>query len=206
MLTGICCRIGERNLAAVSTVVGASHCFYWSIVDLQWCVSFRGIAKWINYTSTHIHSYPFFLILRWACYLFVSKILNLDSWPWLFTFSVHAFLTSPDLGYRSLLWHRIFCALVPFLSGVTLFLCGLTCPAFTSDYFYPLWLGKGGCRPQCYQTIPLNLSWLPAPGVATSLFNSEITVATPGAGRSIFMGTDNQVVAWHDLAHLPTDL
>ena len=30
--------------------------FYWSIVDLQCCVSFRYTAKWISYTYTYIHS------------------------------------------------------------------------------------------------------------------------------------------------------
>ena len=31
--------------------------FYWSIVDLQRCVSFRCTAKWICYTYTYIHSF-----------------------------------------------------------------------------------------------------------------------------------------------------
>ena len=35
--------------------------FYWSIVDLQCCVSFRCTAKWINYTYTYIHSFFSFL-------------------------------------------------------------------------------------------------------------------------------------------------
>lgn len=30
---------------------------YWSIVDLECCVSFRGTAKRINYTYTYIHSF-----------------------------------------------------------------------------------------------------------------------------------------------------
>ena len=31
--------------------------FYWSVVDLQCCVSFRCTAKWISYTYTYIHSF-----------------------------------------------------------------------------------------------------------------------------------------------------
>ena len=31
--------------------------FYWSIVDLQCCVNFRCIAKWISYTYAYIHSF-----------------------------------------------------------------------------------------------------------------------------------------------------
>ena len=30
--------------------------FYWIIVDLQCCVSFRCTAKWLSYTNTQIHS------------------------------------------------------------------------------------------------------------------------------------------------------
>ena len=30
---------------------------YWSVVDLQCCVSFRCTAKWISYTYTYIHSF-----------------------------------------------------------------------------------------------------------------------------------------------------
>ena len=31
--------------------------FYWSIVDLQCCISFKCIAKWFSYTYTYIHSF-----------------------------------------------------------------------------------------------------------------------------------------------------
>ena len=31
--------------------------FYWSIVDLQGCVSFRCTTKWVSYTYTYIHSF-----------------------------------------------------------------------------------------------------------------------------------------------------
>ena len=31
--------------------------FYWSIVDLQCCVSFRCTGKWISYTYTYIYSF-----------------------------------------------------------------------------------------------------------------------------------------------------
>ena len=29
--------------------------FYWNIVDLQWCVSFRCTANWFTHTHTHTH-------------------------------------------------------------------------------------------------------------------------------------------------------
>ena len=31
--------------------------FYWGIVDLQYCVSFRYTAKWFSYTYIHIHTH-----------------------------------------------------------------------------------------------------------------------------------------------------
>ena len=31
--------------------------FYWNIVDLQCCISFRYTAKWFSYTYTNIHSF-----------------------------------------------------------------------------------------------------------------------------------------------------
>ena len=33
--------------------------FYWSIIDLQHCVSFKCTAKWISYTYIYIHSFRF---------------------------------------------------------------------------------------------------------------------------------------------------
>ena len=33
--------------------------FYWSIVDLQCCVSFRCTAKWMSYTYTYTHFFCF---------------------------------------------------------------------------------------------------------------------------------------------------
>ena len=35
--------------------------FYWSIVDLQCCVSFSYTAKWISYTYTYIYIYIYIL-------------------------------------------------------------------------------------------------------------------------------------------------
>ena len=35
--------------------------FYWSIVDLQCCVNFCRMAKWLTYTYIHSFSYPFLL-------------------------------------------------------------------------------------------------------------------------------------------------
>ena len=42
----------------VKVEVVFSFNFYWSVVDLQCCVSFRWKAKWISYAYTYIH--PFF--------------------------------------------------------------------------------------------------------------------------------------------------
>ena len=38
-------------------IAGPSFNFYWSLVDLQCCISFRCTAKWISYTYTYIHSF-----------------------------------------------------------------------------------------------------------------------------------------------------
>ena len=35
--------------------------FYWVVVDLQCCVSFRYIAKWLGYTCVYIHPFLKFI-------------------------------------------------------------------------------------------------------------------------------------------------
>ena len=38
---------------------------YWSIVDLQCCISFRHTAKWFSYTYTYTYSFPIKLITEY---------------------------------------------------------------------------------------------------------------------------------------------
>ena len=38
--------------------------FCWNIIDLQYCISFRGIAKWLNYTDVCIYLYSFSLLFH----------------------------------------------------------------------------------------------------------------------------------------------
>ena len=45
--------------------------FFWSIVDLQCCVSYRYTAKWISYTYTYIHS-----CLGFFSHLGIYRVLN----------------------------------------------------------------------------------------------------------------------------------
>ena len=50
--------------------------FYWNIVDLQWCFSFRGTAKWIRYIYIWFYIYiksPFF---RFFSHIGYYKILS----------------------------------------------------------------------------------------------------------------------------------
>ena len=37
------------------------YVFFWSIIDLQCCVSFKYTAKWISFTYTYIHSFLWIL-------------------------------------------------------------------------------------------------------------------------------------------------
>ena len=48
--------------------------FYWSIVDLQFCVSFRYTVKWINLTETSNFSSSTWLAL--GCYMEISRLLD----------------------------------------------------------------------------------------------------------------------------------
>ena len=47
----------SRKYYVLIFVLFFNYIFYWSIVDLQCCVSFRCTAKWISYTYTYIHSF-----------------------------------------------------------------------------------------------------------------------------------------------------
>ena len=50
-----CCELGEF-CGVNSQSLSFLKSFYWSVVDLQCCVSFRYTAKWIRLTYTYIHS------------------------------------------------------------------------------------------------------------------------------------------------------
>ena len=57
--------------------------FYWSIVDLQYYVSFRWTAKWISYTCTYIHYFLRFfshtghyrVLIRVPCAIYSRALL-----------------------------------------------------------------------------------------------------------------------------------
>ena len=38
--------------------------FCWNIIDLQYCISFRGTAKWLNYTYVCLYLYSFSLLFH----------------------------------------------------------------------------------------------------------------------------------------------
>ena len=41
-------------------IASLSKTFYWSIVDLQYCISFRCTAKWFSYTYIYLSTFFFF--------------------------------------------------------------------------------------------------------------------------------------------------
>ena len=84
VVAGVGCGRWERVLSVCGDTfilhLCTPHCccfffFYWSLVDLQCCVSFRYTAKWISYTYTYIHSLDSFPTQAIAEYWVESPVL-----------------------------------------------------------------------------------------------------------------------------------
>ena len=56
--------------------------FYWSIVDLQYCATFRDSAKWFGYTHTHIYKYIYIYIFFFRFFSLIGyyRILSIVSY------------------------------------------------------------------------------------------------------------------------------
>ena len=80
LLTFVICVLFDDSHSDMSEVI--SHCgfflkyLYWSIIALQWCVSFCFITKWISYTYTYIPISPPSFVSHCDFNLHISD----DSW------------------------------------------------------------------------------------------------------------------------------
>ena len=76
--------------------------YFWSIVDLQCCISFRCTAKWISYI--YIHIYPFFLTFFFPCTTFSSvqslSCVRLFATPWIAAHQASQSFTNPRSSLR----------------------------------------------------------------------------------------------------------
>lgn len=64
----------DRNSEVDFHILFLKLIFYWIIVDLRYCVSFRCTAEWISYTCTSIHCFRFFFFFSHVGHYWVLTI------------------------------------------------------------------------------------------------------------------------------------
>ena len=79
----LCPPVGSVTHWAARELLPRFFILFWSIVDLQCCISFRCTAKWFSYTYTHIRSFSdYFPVSRMVLGGQESRS-SLTAWLWL---------------------------------------------------------------------------------------------------------------------------
>ena len=81
---GICWKVGNPEMyvtdRTMCVLISWNFLFFWSRVDLQYCVSFKCTAKWISYACVQIYSFLDFFPHR--------PVQSIDTFPGLYSRSL----------------------------------------------------------------------------------------------------------------------